>query len=247
MIEPLVVEPSRLETAGNTLRDLPFPVPPAPIVAPGADSVSAAVNATLPIIESPVTDGLPAVKAALSRTGSSIAAAAGMYADTDQRLGDHLTQVQFIDAAQTPRGGASPANPEGASAEKPGGDPAEEPADGKKPTPTKPTPQPAAPQLDQLAGPAGMLGPVMQSMQGAMGSLQGMQGAGATPAQLADSNKSDRSPDDQAHLVDEKKTNEEGQPEAPTEGAAPGTESSESAPVVAPTAGPEATPSEITL
>ncbi|GLE52938.1 hypothetical protein [Mycobacterium montefiorense] len=247
MIEPLVVEPSRLETAGNTLRDLPFPVPPAPIVAPGTDAVSAAVNATLPIIESPVTSGLPAVKAALAKTGSSIAAAAGMYSDTDQRLIDHLDQVQFLSAAQAPAGGTPAENPEGTSPEKPAGDPAGKPADGKKPTGAKPTPQPAAPQLDQLAGAAGALGPVMQTMQGAMGSLQGMQGAGATPAQLADSNKSDRSPDDEARLVDEHKTDEEVSPEARAEGAAPGTETSQNAPVAPTKVHPEAAPAKITL
>ncbi len=242
MIEPLVVEPSRLETAGNTLRDLVFPVPPAPIVAPGTDSVSAAVNATLPIIESPVTDGLPAVKAALTKTGSSIADAAGMYTDTDQRLGDHLTQVQFLAAGQPAPGGAS--------AEKPDGAPADEPAEDKKPSPPKSTPQPAMPmpQLDQMAGTAGTLGSVMQGMQGAMGSMQGMQGAGATPAQLADSSKPGESPDDQARLVDEEKTDEEGQPGAPAEGAAPGTDTPEGAPVAAPAAGrPQAAPSGITL
>ncbi|BBY03384.1 secretion protein EspJ [Mycobacterium seoulense] len=238
MIEPLVVEPSRLQAAGNTLRDLVFPVPPAPIVAPGTDSVSAAVNATLPIIESPVTDGLPAVKAALSKTGSSIAAAAAMYTDTDERLGDHLTQVQFRGAATEPAAGGS--------AEKPAGGPVDEPAEDKKPGPVKPTPQPAtsAPQLDQMAGAAGSLGSVMQGMQGAMGSMQGMQGAGATPAQLADSTK----PDDGARQVDEEKNHEGEQPGVPAEGAAPGSETSQGAPVAAPsTAGPEAAPSEITL
>lgn len=229
MIEPLFVEPSRLETAGNTLRDLVFPAPPGPIVAPGTDPVSAAVNATLPIIESPVTDGLPAVKAALTRTGSSIAAAAEMYTDTDERLGDHIAQVPFLAAAQGPAGGAS----------------ADEAEDDKQPGPAKPAPTPTMPasQLGQLAGAAGTLGPVMQSMQGAMGSLQGMQGAGATPAQLADSNKADRSPDDQARLVDEKKTDEDAaRPVERAEGAAPVTDTSSRVP-----GAPEATPSETIL
>ncbi|UXA07127.1 hypothetical protein KXD96_02910 [Mycobacterium sp. SMC-2] len=235
MIEPLVVEPARLETAGNTLQDLPFPVPPAPIVAPGTDSVSAAINSTLPIIESPVTDGLPAVKAALTKTGSSIAAAAGMYTDTDQRLGDHLTQVQFRAAAKEPVSGSPGDKPD-----------TDKPKDGDKPSTSKPTPQPGTPtpQLGQLAGAAGPLGSVMQGMQGAMGSMQGMQGAGATPAQLADSNKRDPSSTDEDRLVDEPKADEEGGPaEAQAGGAAPGAETAEKAPAQPRTpAGTQATP-----
>ncbi|MCV7117894.1 hypothetical protein H7I93_11860 [Mycobacterium nebraskense] len=228
-----------METAGNALQHLPFPVPPAPIVAPGTDSVSAAINATLPIIESPVTDGLPAVKAALTKTGSSIAAAAGMYTDTDQRLGDHLNQVQFLAAAKEPAGGSSGDKPE-----------TDKPKDGDKPGPSKPTPQPGmpTPQLGEMGGAGGSLGSVMQGMQGAMGSLQGMQGAGATP-QLADSNKKDQSPADEDRLVDESKADEEdGRPEAHADGAAPGAETAEKAPAGPSTSGrPDATPSEVTL
>lgn len=238
MTEPLVVEPSRLATAGNTLRDLPFPVPPAPIVAPGTDSVSAAVNATLPIIESSVTDGLPAIKAALTKTGSSMGAAAGMYTDTDQRLGDHLTQVQFLAATKAPSAGSPAEQPEGV------------PADDEKPRRPKPSPQPGAsvPQLGQMAGSAGTLGSVMQGMQGAMGSMQGMQGAGATPAQLADSSKPDQSRDDQARLVDEKKADDDREPEASADGAAPGNQTSEGVPVAAPASGrPEGSPAEVNL
>lgn len=237
MTEPLVVEPSRLATAGNTLRDLPFPVPPAPIVAPGTDSVSAAVNATLPLIESSVTDGLPAVKAALTKTGSSMGAAAGMYTDTDQRLGDHLTQVPFLAATKEPSAGSPAEQPEGA------------PADDEKPRSPKPSPQPGAPvpQLGQMAGSAGTLGSVMQGMQGAMGSMQGMQGAGATPAQLADSSKPDQSRDDRARLVDEE-ADDDREPEASADGAAAGTQTSQGVPVAAPASGrPEASPAAVNL
>ncbi|OMC11912.1 hypothetical protein [Mycobacterium sp. SP-6446] len=181
--------------------------------------MSAAINETLPIIESPVTDGLPAVQAALKKTGSSIAAAAAIYADTDSRLGDHLTRVEFL-----------------AAGEKPESAPPDTPEDGKKPSPPKPAPQPGTPmpQLGQLAGAAGSLGSVMQGMQGAMGS---MAGGGPKPAQLADSNKKDPSSDD-----------EKDQPRPDAEGAAPGAEASQNAPVEAPTSGqPHAAPSEITL
>ncbi|OMC55801.1 hypothetical protein A5747_00280 [Mycobacterium sp. IS-836] len=182
--------------------------------------MSAAINETLPIIESPVTDGLPAVQAALKKTGSSIAAAAAIYADTDSRLGDNLTQVQFL-----------------AAGEKPESAPPDKPEDGKKPSPPKPAPQPGTsmPQPGQLAGAAGSLGSVMQGMQGAMGS---MAGGGPKPAQLADSNKKDPSSADE----------EKQQPGPDAEGAAPGAEASENAPVEAPTSGqPHAAPAEITL
>ncbi|OBG65101.1 MULTISPECIES: hypothetical protein [unclassified Mycobacterium] len=235
MIEPLVVEPSRLENAGNTLQQLPFPTPPAPIVAPGTDAVSAAINATLPIIESPVTDGLPAVKAALTKTGSSIAAAAAMYADTDERLGDHLTQVQFLSSAKEPASGSPGVKPE-----------ADKPNDGDEPSPAKPSPQPGSPvpQPGELAGATGPLGSVMQGMQGAMGSLQGMQGAGSAPAQLADSNKKDQAPTDEDRRADE----EDGRPDAQSDGAAPGAETAEKVPAepISP-AGPQAAPSGVTL
>lgn len=217
MIEPLVVEPSRLETGGNTLQQLPFPTPPPPIVAPGTDAVSAAINSTLPTMESPVTDGLPAVKAALTRTGSSIAAAAAMYADTDRRLGDHLTQVQFLSATKASAGGSAGDKPE-----------TDKPTDGDKPSPANPTPRPGAPapQPGELAGAAGPLGSVMQGMQGAMGSMQGMQGGASAPAQLADSTKKDPSSAEDDRLDDE----EEGRPEASADGAAPGGETTEKAP-----------------
>lgn len=236
MIEPLVVEPSRLEAAGKALRGLVFPVPPDPIVAPGTDPVSAAVNATLPVIESPVIDGLPAVKAGLTKTGASITAAAGIYTDTDQRLGDHLTEVQFLAAAKEPAAGTSGEKPEGA--------PGDAPADGKKPSPAKPSPQPAIPQLDQITGAAGTLGSAMQSMQGAMGSVQGMQGAAATPAQLADSSR----PADPDRPVEEDKPDEQQQSGAPAEGAAPSAVTRPNAPLAAPAGGPpDAGRSEVTL
>ena len=78
MAEPLAVDPSRLKDAGTDLRGQVFPVPPPSIVAPGTDPVSAAINETLPILESPVIDGLRDAKAALTYTASNIDTAAGM-------------------------------------------------------------------------------------------------------------------------------------------------------------------------
>ena len=114
--EQLFVDTSRLEAAGNVLQELDFPVAPAPIVVAGTDPVSAAIKETLPIIESPVTEGLPAVKAALTRTGASIAAAAGIYSDTDQRLGDHVNRVEFLAGEEQSAGAASGTSARGSRA-----------------------------------------------------------------------------------------------------------------------------------
>jgi hypothetical protein len=95
MARPLVVDTSRLETAGITLESLVFPSPPPPIAAAGTDTASAAINATMPAIESPVLDGLPAVQAALRSTAANIATAAGIYAQADQTLGENLMRHRF--------------------------------------------------------------------------------------------------------------------------------------------------------
>jgi len=239
MTEPLGVEPSRLETAGTNLHDLVLPVPPAPMVAAGTDSVSAAINQTLPIMESPVVDGLPVVKAALTATGSNIATAARMYAETDQKLGDRVGQVQFAATAPDASGAGSAERLLGAAAD--------QPADGEKPTPTPtPTPKPGpTPDLRQF----GQLSQSVQTvMQGVQQMTSTMQGSGATPARLAsDTTTAGESGADQAQLVDEvKKTDEEEQTLA--EGAAPGEQTSGSVPTQPPTTGlPQTKPSEITL
>lgn len=92
MVEPLIVDASLLQDAGHKLGGLVFPAAPAPVAAAGSDLASAAINETLPVIESPVVDGLPAVKAALTRTGSSIATAADLYAETDHALSENFNQ-----------------------------------------------------------------------------------------------------------------------------------------------------------
>ena len=96
MTDSLVVDPARLKAAGIALRDQVLPASPPPISATGSDSVSAAINETLPIIESPVVDGLPDVQTALTNTASKIVTAADMYAETDQLLGEHVGTVEFL-------------------------------------------------------------------------------------------------------------------------------------------------------
>ncbi|WP_322858118.1 hypothetical protein U8D42_22990 [Mycobacterium europaeum] len=249
MTEPLVVDSSRLKAAGATLQTLVFPSAPPPIFAPGVDAVSAAINETLPVIESPVIKGLPAVESAVTRTGSSIVSAAGMYAETDQALGEHVGGARFLAAAQTPATGQPTGQLLRATADE------SKDKDGKAPEP-EPKPQPdkkgqpadiAAP-VAQLSGMGQALGPVTQGMQTIMSSVQqatgSMGGAGAAPAQLADdTTKNDQLADGQTQLVDEMKS--EGD-QSPGSGATPGDRGSGTAPV-RPTTAHRPEPSEVGL
>lgn len=237
MTEPLVVDASRLKAAGTTLQGLVFPAPPPPMLVPGADVVSAAIDETLPVIESPVIDGLPAVKTAVTRTGSSIVAAAGMYADADHALGEHVNGVQLLNAVHKPAAGVASGRLSGAAADKPKG----------VDTPSNPGQQPtsaatAAPisgitnSLGQVANPltqvgelSQAMGPVTQNLQTIMSSVQQAAGSagrsGAAPAQLADgAQRTEQSATDQAQLVGEtnRADQTDQQPEALAEGAAPG-------------------------
>ncbi|RFD27201.1 ESX-1 secretion-associated protein EspJ [Mycobacterium uberis] len=101
MSESLAVDPSVLTTAGAKLGNLVFPVPPSPIRATGTDSLSSAINTTMPGIEALVFDSLTAVKAALFRTASNISAAANVYIKADQALSDNLKQFLFGSAGNT--------------------------------------------------------------------------------------------------------------------------------------------------
>lgn len=107
MAEPLAVDPTGLSAAAAKLAGLVFPQPPAPIAVSGTDSVVAAINETMPSIESLVSDGLPGVKAALTRTASNMNAAADVYAKTDQSLGTSLSQYAFGSSGEGLAGVAS--------------------------------------------------------------------------------------------------------------------------------------------
>jgi len=243
MTEPLLVDPSRLATAGNTLQSLTFPTPPPPLSAPGADAVSAAINVTLPIIESPVIEGLPAVDAAVKRTGSSIVTAAELYVETDQALGEHVGNVQLLSAANGTTVGVAAAQSVGAAAD--------EANDDEKPSTPEPEPEPdkTIPSFDninsslgQLSGLTQALNPVTQQLQSIMSSVQQAAGnSGATSAQLADDiGDAEQSPTDEAQLVDK---------EAAAEGAAPADQELERAPVTPSTTAsrPESAHSQIQL
>lgn len=95
MTESLSVDPSRLGAIGAKLAGLVFPALPSPITATGSDPVSSAINATMPNLESLVSEGMPGVQAALTRTASNMTSAADVYTKADQSLGDALRGAQF--------------------------------------------------------------------------------------------------------------------------------------------------------
>jgi hypothetical protein len=246
MTDSLVVDPARLKAAGIALRDQVLPASPPPISATGSDSVSAAINETLPIIESPVVDGLPDVQTALTNTASKIVTAADMYAETDQLLGEHVGTVEFLAAPDQQPTAAAPEQPVSAAAGQLLG---VETADNKTDEKADTTPSSALPvNLDQVSAMTQAAQPVTQGLQSVMSSVQqatgGMGNAGAPPAKLADDTENDgtKKPDESTtgdtQLVDA--TAEGG------DGAAAGGQGSGSVPVQPPTDGrPEATQSEL--
>jgi hypothetical protein len=197
MTESLVVDPARLKAAGVTLRDQVLPAPPAPMSATGSDAVSAAINETLPIIESPVVDGLPDAQAALTNTASKIVTAADMYAETDQLLGEHVGTVQFLVARDGQPTGARTEQPVSATAgQLLGAETADEKSDETADKKANPTPSQAVPtNLNQLSAMTQATQPVTQGLQTVMSSVQqvtgGMGNAGAPQAKLADDTKND--------------------------------------------------------
>ncbi|KAA1251747.1 hypothetical protein F0Q45_02440 [Mycobacterium simiae] len=191
MTELLVVDPDCIESAGNKLQDLVLPVPRPQISATGTDPVSAAVNATMPIIESSVTDTLPTMQAALTRTGLDIATAAGMYVNTDRQLGELFGQVQFFGAGEDPVDRAmadrlaSPASYRPIIAEKPIGLEPTQQAGG-----TVAQVGHIAPRLGQFGQTAGMAGFAAQSFtQSAQTAMASSPAGGPVPAEVATNGK----------------------------------------------------------
>ena len=104
MTDKLNVDPLSLRLAGESLQAWTLPTPPPPLAAAGSDPVSAAVNQTMPLVETPVVEGLPAVNDALRRTGSNIVAAAATYVSADQRLSEVVRRVALAEpTAQSPK------------------------------------------------------------------------------------------------------------------------------------------------
>ncbi len=216
MAEPLAVDPARLIAAGNKLTELVFPTAPAPIAATGSDSVSAAINETMPGIESLVSDGLPGVTAALKRTATSMSTAADIYSKADQSLGEALKQGEFDSAGQALAAGAmllgasgapTLSGPAAALAGTPAaaatqvGQTVSAQAGALAPRVAATVPQAVqlAPQASQFAQQASPIAQtISQSAQ--QGASSGSQG-GAAPAQLVDETKKDhedKDPESQA-------------------------------------------------
>lgn len=233
MTDSLVVDPARLQAAGVTVRDQVLPASPPPISATGSDSVSAAINATLPIIESPVVDGLPDAQAALTNTGSKIVTAADMYAETDQLLGEHVGTVQFLAASDQQPTGAATERPISATAAQPSAaETADKTSDQNAGQNAEASPSAAATaNLNQLAAVTQATQPITQGLQTVMSGVQqatgSMGNAGTQPATLADDTKSD-----DTKTPDEPVTGD---------GAASGTQGSGSVPVQPPTDDPRET------
>jgi hypothetical protein len=209
MTEPLSVDPSRLGEIGQLLADLVFPQAPSPITVPGSDPVSSAINATMPNLESLVSDGLPGVKASLTRTASNMSTAADIYTKADQTLGDTLRQAVFGAGDQGLAGVASNAQGQfssmmGSSLDKVAPGLSEKVSAAV--SALKPRVQATVQQLSQLApvaAPMAMQGAPMlvstvTSMAGAAGG-GGAQAAAAPAALASDTKVDDEDKDDQSN------------------------------------------------
>jgi hypothetical protein len=231
--EPLVIDTGRLKRSGAVLQELRLPTPPAKFVASGPDPMSAAVNSTLPEIEAPVIERLPAIEVALGRTATKMVTAAGMYADTDQMLGARFDHNQFhavgdvatiaVTAGQAPEAEAAQAHLRVAAAQSQAAA-----------TATTAMAQRRA-QMEQAADRVKVMSPQFAQMGSAMGSFtqgvtQGVQGGmsgtptgGPTSAPLAKENA------DRERL----RTDDEDRSDEREDGASPGADTSESVPAQA--------------
>ena len=263
MVEPLHVDTSGLHAAAGVLGDLDVPAPPGPFAVAGTDAMSAAISSVLPLIEAPVSDGLPVAASALNKTAADMAAAADLYDETDKASAATLAQVQFAGDGPTARTqassaaatatatstGATAAATDTSAAAKPGVN-SSEPLSGQPPssgpraplTDTIPSAERAAQQLTQMAP---MMGQVFQQMQGQVqGLMSKAQGGGQNPAAPPPPPAPDTTvegPKDQEEqkTEEEQKTDEQ---KAPADGAASGRPDGSGVPIPD-TAPPTATPS----
>lgn len=174
----LRVDPEMLQQLGAQLetsaRALPDPPEPFPVT--GADAISAAIAARLPALETPIIEGLPAVKEAATQTAQNIQTAAARYLGTDADLAAEYEKHRF-DQTGAPGGGA----PGGAGGPAGGGVAG---SGGASPAPTSSTAAGSAPaaggggamgQMSQLMGtPMQMASQASQLPQQALGSLGSM-------------------------------------------------------------------------
>ncbi|MBO0677333.1 hypothetical protein JRC04_07650 [Mycolicibacterium sp. S2-37] len=113
-MKELFVDTTRLGVAAGILGDLVLPSAPPPINVPGADAVSAAINAAMPVVESPVIQGLSGVRESLAATAENMASAATLYDDTDRMHGEALEEWnrQAVWSRSTSADGPAPGSAE---------------------------------------------------------------------------------------------------------------------------------------
>lgn len=92
----LTVDPCGLSDAAKRLQSVVLPAAPTAAVIAGTDPAALAIKSTMPAVEAPVVDGLPATASAIRRTGSDMASAAAMYAEVDQTLSDAIARLSQI-------------------------------------------------------------------------------------------------------------------------------------------------------
>ncbi|UNB52761.1 hypothetical protein [Mycolicibacterium sp. YH-1] len=93
---------SQLEVSASALPDAP-----APFSVPGGDAISQAIAAKLPGLETPIIEGLPAVKEAAGQTASNIVTAADMYQTKDEQLAAEYEKHRFDGSGSGGSGGGA--------------------------------------------------------------------------------------------------------------------------------------------
>lgn len=102
---------SQLEMSASAL-----PEAPAPFTVTGGDAISQAIAAKLPALETPIIEGLPAVKEAAGETASNIVTAADLYDSTDERLAAEAEKHRFEGSGPGAGAGGSGSGAGGAGA-----------------------------------------------------------------------------------------------------------------------------------
>ena len=98
MTGELRVDPAAVAAAGEGLGQAAEQIPPPPagfVAINGGDPLSAAAWAYQEMAESPMLEGLPAVKVDAAATAAKTVRAAGMYQTTDADLGARLHEIHF--------------------------------------------------------------------------------------------------------------------------------------------------------
>lgn len=107
MTEPLIVDPSRLASASETLVAAAgnIPVMPPPLSVPGTDPLSMAVAQGAVAVEAPMA-ALPEIKTAATTTATNVGIAAQRYTATDAALAERAAAHRFEPAGTSTPGGA---------------------------------------------------------------------------------------------------------------------------------------------